>query len=59
MIRTATLPRRVPGAQLPIGAPARYVGRAKVPGSEDERFDDAPQLDIPDLVRLRDSIRAL
>jgi hypothetical protein len=59
MTPTATLPRRTPGAQLPTGAPARYIGRATVPGSPTERFDDAPHLAIPDLVRLRDAIRAL
>lgn len=56
---TATLPRRVPGEHLPIGAPTRYVGRAKVPGSEDQLFDDASRLSIPDLMRLRDAIRRL
>jgi hypothetical protein len=59
MTRAATLPRRVPGEHLPIGAPTRYVGRAKVPGGDSGRFDDAPDLSIPDLVRLRDSIRTL
>lgn len=59
MTLAATLPRRVPGAQMPLGAPTRYVGRAKVPGGDSERLDDAPHLSPPDLVRLRDSIRAL
>lgn len=59
MTRTAMLPRRIPGAQLPIGAPARYLGRAKVPGGATGPLDDAPNLSIHDLVRLRDSIRTL
>lgn len=59
MAQATTLPRRVPGDQLPIDAPPRYVGRAKVPGSEIERLDDAEQLSNADLVRLRESIRTL
>jgi hypothetical protein len=59
MTPAVTLPRRTPGAQLPIGAPTRYIGRAAVPSSLTDRIDDAPHLGIRDLVRLRDSIRAL
>lgn len=57
MTRSATLPRQVPGEHLPIGAPAKYVGRAKVPGSETGRLDDAPHLGIADFERLRDYLR--
>lgn len=59
MTPAATLPRRIPGAQLPIGAPTRYVGRAKVPGGPTGLADDAPHLSTADLVRLRDSIRGM
>lgn len=53
----ATLPQRTPGAQLPIDAPPRYVGRAKIPLPEGVRIDDAAHLTIHDLERLRDAIR--
>lgn len=59
MTLSPTLPRRVPGENTPIGAPTRYIGRVRIPGSVKERFDDAEHLSIADLVRLRDSLRTL
>ena len=43
MTQVPTLPRRAPGAWLPIGTPTRYVARAQVPAlkmPDGEAFPD-------------------